>query len=286
MVSGLRLTNEEKPKEFPIQNGQLVFSNCECPHTPKVFLTFDDGPNGASTLKHARKLAELKVHATYFWLGEQLSSKQANHEDWHEIRRLGHAIGSHGWSHYDLGKHQRGLKQHLAETNNHSSILLQDQDLGSTSWCGSCDKEVLESKALIESKTGSPVKLFRYPYGNVAPAYSPMGNLVKNNYQRVIQSDIDGGDASHMSSLPAVLESIDRQWKAGNHGHIILLHESSRASSDLEEIVKHIRRKCPLCQFLNIEEGCSCAAPPPSKVAQAVENRYMKRPVKDIISKH
>eukprot|EP00746_Dinoflagellata_sp_MGD_P021667 gnl/MRDRNA2_/MRDRNA2_150578_c0_seq1.p1 gnl/MRDRNA2_/MRDRNA2_150578_c0~~gnl/MRDRNA2_/MRDRNA2_150578_c0_seq1.p1 ORF type:complete len:272 (+),score=49.95 gnl/MRDRNA2_/MRDRNA2_150578_c0_seq1:76-891(+) len=228
MLNSLRMIRKNPDQ---VDTKYMVTSHCNlCEGKEAVFLTFDDGP---ITVEHAKKLAELKVHATYFWLGKNLNTSK---ESWNQIRELGHAIGSHTWSHHHLSE-----KPELAEKD-----------------ATYVKKEILDSKALIEEKTGSPVTLLRMPYGDPVPSGS-LAQSIKQNYQRVIQWDIATDDWKGSTNLE-INQQIKKQWKSGQHGHIILMHEWSKAGSvnQVEKTVKYIRELCPKCEFLNIEEGCGC----------------------------
>ncbi|MFJ8649499.1 polysaccharide deacetylase family protein [Streptomyces sp. NPDC093546] len=62
----------------------------------RVALTFDDGPDPASTPRFLRALDELSVRATFFVLGERL----ARHPDLgRRIAAEGHELAVHGWRH-------------------------------------------------------------------------------------------------------------------------------------------------------------------------------------------
>ena len=69
----------------------------------QVTLTFDDGPDLATTPELLERLAELRVKATFFVLG----SKIAKPEGWAILEKIaaeGHQIGNHGFSHVDFTK--------------------------------------------------------------------------------------------------------------------------------------------------------------------------------------
>src|ERR1700709_2649978 len=59
-------------------------------------LTFDDGPHRMSTPRFLDLLAERKVHATFFMLGEQVSRAPALAR---EVLAAGHEIALHGYEH-------------------------------------------------------------------------------------------------------------------------------------------------------------------------------------------
>jgi peptidoglycan/xylan/chitin deacetylase (PgdA/CDA1 family) len=61
-----------------------------------VALTFDDGPDEASTPRFLEVLAELEVHATFFVLGSMLTRAQGLAA---EMVAAGHELAVHGWDH-------------------------------------------------------------------------------------------------------------------------------------------------------------------------------------------
>ncbi|MBY8879701.1 polysaccharide deacetylase family protein [Actinacidiphila acidipaludis] len=61
-----------------------------------VALTFDDGPDPASTPAFLDALEGLGVRATFFVLGERLARHRALGA---EIAARGHELGTHGWTH-------------------------------------------------------------------------------------------------------------------------------------------------------------------------------------------
>ena len=67
----------------------------------EVVLTFDDGPWPVNTRAVLDALAEQCVKATFFPIGK--------HALWHpeilkQVAAAGHTVGSHTWSHANLGK--------------------------------------------------------------------------------------------------------------------------------------------------------------------------------------
>src|SRR5512144_3038245 len=104
-----------------------------------VALTFDDGPGIASTPRFLDRLADLRVPATFFVVGDML--KRAPHVT-ARASEAGHEIGVHGWSH----RNQLRLSPRRTV------------------------EEVARTADLIERVTGERPRLFRPPYGVLTAA--------------------------------------------------------------------------------------------------------------------
>lgn len=66
-----------------------------------VYLTFDDGPNGATTKRIMRVLSDNDAKATFFVVGNRVKGQEPLLR---RVVREGHAIGNHSWSHLDLSR--------------------------------------------------------------------------------------------------------------------------------------------------------------------------------------
>jgi peptidoglycan-N-acetylglucosamine deacetylase len=99
-----------------------------------VALTFDDGPDPASTPEFLRVLAQREVHATFFMLGRMVAKAPRLAA---EIAAAGHEIGVHGFDHrYLPARTPQAVKTDLTRATE-----------------------------LIASVTGSRPRVFRPPYG-------------------------------------------------------------------------------------------------------------------------
>jgi peptidoglycan-N-acetylglucosamine deacetylase len=78
-------------------NGLSTLTGQGSPH--RVALTFDDGPDPASTPAFLKALHELEVHATFFLLGRMLVRSPGLGR---ELVEAGHEIAVHGWDHRPL----------------------------------------------------------------------------------------------------------------------------------------------------------------------------------------
>ncbi len=100
----------------------------------EIHLTFDDGPNPATTPYLLELFEEEGVKATFFVIGNQVEK----HEDLLlEVSKHGHTIGNHTYSHVFLP-------------------ILSRQKM---------EKEILTTNQRITDVTGQQPKLFRPPFG-------------------------------------------------------------------------------------------------------------------------
>jgi peptidoglycan/xylan/chitin deacetylase (PgdA/CDA1 family) len=112
-----------------------------------VALTFDDGPDPASTPQFAQVLADHDVRATFFLLGSMVERAPRLAAD---LAAAGHEVGVHGWDHRYLPARTPGAAR---------------SDL-----CRATD--------LIARVTGSRPRYFRPPYGVLSgPALITAGQL-------------------------------------------------------------------------------------------------------------
>ncbi len=106
------------------------------PTKKMVALTFDDGPNPATTPKVLETLEKYNAKATFFMLGQQV---EAHPDLTKDVQSRGHEIGNHSWSHPVLPS-------------------LPDARI---------KEEVLNTNAVIKETLGEEPTVFRPPYGAV-----------------------------------------------------------------------------------------------------------------------
>jgi peptidoglycan/xylan/chitin deacetylase (PgdA/CDA1 family) len=100
----------------------------------EVALTFDDGPNGDTTLQLLEVLARHNARATFFLVGQHV---QQQPEIVRAIHQAGHLLGNHTWTHpWLFYKTGRTIREELSRCNR-----------------------------AIEDITGAPVRYFRPPHG-------------------------------------------------------------------------------------------------------------------------
>lgn len=111
--------------------------------SPKVFLTFDDGPNEPYTSQILDILKEFGIRATFFVCGKNI-------ERYPEVTKRivydGHAIGNHTYSH--------------SQILNTASFLIPKIFI----------PEIEKTTILVQNVTGVTTKLFRPPWGILAPS--------------------------------------------------------------------------------------------------------------------
>jgi peptidoglycan/xylan/chitin deacetylase (PgdA/CDA1 family) len=117
-------------------------------HERKVYLTFDDGPDPGTTPFLLETLAEKKVKATFFCIGRNIEKYSDLAES---IRKEGHVMGNHGYSHLDGWK--TGDKKYV--------------------------QDVERARASIRST------LFRPPYGRIRPSQV---QILKEKYEIMMWS--------------------------------------------------------------------------------------------------
>lgn len=100
----------------------------------EVALTFDDGPNGRTTLDLLELLARHQVRATFFLVGRHVEQQP---EIVRAVHEAGHLIGNHTWTHpWLVHKSRSTITQELRRCNQ-----------------------------AIEDIIGVPVRYFRPPHG-------------------------------------------------------------------------------------------------------------------------
>ena len=162
--------------------------------TGHVALTFDDGPDPASTPAFLDRLGQLGVRATFFLLGTQL---QANPELARRIVAEGHEVAVHGWRH----------RPHL--------IQLPWQ----------VEPDLARCRARIEAVTGTRPSFWRPPNGILTGA----GLLAARRHRlQPVLWTADGRDWAADATSRSVFARLERQLTAGG---TVLLHDSDVTSA-------------------------------------------------------
>jgi peptidoglycan/xylan/chitin deacetylase (PgdA/CDA1 family) len=162
-----------------------------------VALTFDDGPDAASTPAFLDELARLDVRATFFLLGTMC----VRHPDVApRLRDEGHEIAVHSWDHRNHLRHLPG--RHTRD-------------------------QLSRTVDVIERQTGVRPTLFRPPYGALT---SSALAAARSEGLRTVLWTAWGRDWEERATADSVAELATRQLDGGG---TLLLHDSDCTSAPL-----------------------------------------------------
>ena len=143
-----------------------------------VALTFDDGPNPATTTQALDTLSKYGIKATFFVLGKNVSG---NEEILKRMKADGHVIGNHSWSHPIL-----------------SQLSLDE-----------AKKQITDTEDVLTKVLGSSSKLMRPPYGAIT-------DDIRNSLDlSFIMWDVDSLDWKNKNEA-SILTEIQREVKNGS----------------------------------------------------------------------
>ena len=143
-----------------------------------VALTFDDGPNPATTNQALDTLSKYGIKATFFVLGKNVSG---NEDILKRMKADGHVIGNHSWSHPVLSK------------------LSLDE----------AKKQITDTEDALTKVLGSSSKLMRPPYGAIT-------DDIRNSLDlSFIMWDVDSLDWKSKNEA-SILTEIQRQVRNGS----------------------------------------------------------------------
>lgn len=172
----------------------------------QVALTFDDGP-AEYTTQVLDCLKKEGVPATFFLIGKNIAGKENIVQ---RIKAEGHSIGNHSFNHGFNFDWQSAAKM-LAE--------------------------IEQTNEAITAITGTPVKLFRPPYGVTNPN---LAKAIKNSGLKSIGWNLRSLDTVAKAPQP-LLEKIMKKVKAGS---IILLHDRCAVTAELlPELIAALKKR-------------------------------------------
>jgi peptidoglycan-N-acetylglucosamine deacetylase len=189
-------------------------------------LTFDDGPDPRHTPRTLDLLAASGLHASFFVLGERATRHPALVR---RIRREGHTLGSHGWSH----RHP---------------------------WWQAHDAAVADvtlAAIALSDVCGEAVRWYRPPFGRLRRC---MLEAAAAEGQRVVLWSRSAIDWGPFGAAPAIL----RRLRRVRGGDIVLMHDAlnKRNKPDasvlaLETALPELRRRVRLVRLDDADaSGC------------------------------
>lgn len=210
----------------------------------RVALTFDDGPEPASTTKVLDILAEHGIKATFFINGKRVDT-QADRDVLARIIRDGHLLANHSQNHLNL----------------------KEQDLAKV------EAEVDNTHKVIE-QAGAPPTYFRFPFGSSSCSTA---DLVRSFGYRVTGWHTDSADWCFASStggvgfcdsrtfkhvpdslrddmVGLVLEQVQRK-----NGGIVLFHDvHMNTANNLDLVIRTLKEKEFV--FVNVDDASTFPA--------------------------
>jgi peptidoglycan-N-acetylglucosamine deacetylase len=159
-----------------------------------VALTFDDGPDPASTPQFLAGLEAMGLHATFFLLGSMLARDRGLGR---ALVEAGHEVGVHGWHHRNvLTRSPRAVHDDVARATD-----------------------------LIGEVTGRPPTLYRPPYGVLSTA-----GLVaaRRSGLRTVLWTAWARDWEAGATAERALKTVNRTLRGGG---TVLLHDSDCTSA-------------------------------------------------------
>lgn len=171
-----------------------------------IALTFDDGPDKKVTPRILDTLKENNVKATFFMLGKNVR----NYPDIaKEVVNQGHEVANHSETHANLNKTKK------------SQI----------------EKEVIQTKKIIEKATGISPTLFRPPYGEYNSAVLDFAN---KSDQKVIMWSVDTLDWKHKNKN----QIVNLAMQGSKSESIILMHDIHSTTADaLPKLINNLQNE-------------------------------------------
>jgi peptidoglycan/xylan/chitin deacetylase (PgdA/CDA1 family) len=198
-----------------------------------VALTFDDGPNPATTRRILSLLAEADVRATFFVLGEKVERHPDVVKD---LVLAGHTIGVHGYAHDRVYAFKSP---------------------------GAVAADIERVRAIVERCTGTRARWFRPPVGQVSPRTA---EGAKRAGVEIVGWSARGLDGLRGADPERVARRIERGLEAGA---IVLMHDAAErddfepASLEalpkvLESIARKGLRVVPLQALIEDDRSNNC----------------------------
>lgn len=143
-----------------------------------VYLTFDDGPGGDTTISVLDTLKKHNVPATFFVIGSQIKGQE---ETILRMKNEGHSIGLHSYSH-NRNKLYNGNEGFLNE-------MLKDQQT-------------------LYEVTGEKYTILRFPFGCNNSTYrlnESLVSLLHKNNLKIYDWTTDSEDGAHPKANPSTI---------------------------------------------------------------------------------
>ena len=178
----------------------------------EVVLTFDDGPNPATTSKILDALKAECLQATFFLIGQSATAHPALVK---RIAAEGHSIGHHSFAHANLG-----------EIDNAAAIAQIDRGIAA-------DETALNGRATTVPTT----PFFRFPYFSSTPA---LLELLQKRGIAVFGADFWASDWNKMTPVQELALVTGRLQAAGRG--IVLFHDTkAQTAAMMPDFLRYLR---------------------------------------------
>ena len=196
---------------------------------PRLYLTFDDGPNPTETPWVLEQLAAYQARATFFCVGDNLLRHP-------EIARAalaaGHRLGNHTQHHQSAWRTPRfEYLAGVAECQNSLAVSCQPLAVGLPPTEARPPEQKLTANSL---QLTAPQNLFRPPYGRLT--WPVLRALRAQRYEVVMWSLLT---RDYDAALPPE-RALRLALAATRPGDIVVLHDSRKASHSLRFLLPRL----------------------------------------------
>jgi peptidoglycan/xylan/chitin deacetylase (PgdA/CDA1 family) len=167
----------------------------------KVLLTFDDGPNPGTSEIILKKLADEKIRALFFCVGDNV---QKYPDLINQIKEAGHSFGNHTFNHKILNQ-------------------ISDEEK---------DYQILSVNKIFKGQFDINLKYFRPPHGRFQLSTSSL--MKKHNLKNIMWSLLTYDYKNDLSIVKFALE------KYLTHNSIIVLHDSNKSKNIISDSISLI----------------------------------------------
>lgn len=165
-----------------------------------VYLTFDDGPDPRWTPQILDMLAQARMHATFFAIGESAQREPALMR---AVAAAGHAIGNHTFSH----RHPWLMRSRAARA------------------------QVRDGAKALSDVLGDEPAFFRPPHGRSRPCMTDEARL---HGERMVMWDRSAIDWGWLGTAPRIAARLDRV----RAGDIVLMHDGQNVHNRPDQLLQ------------------------------------------------
>jgi peptidoglycan/xylan/chitin deacetylase (PgdA/CDA1 family) len=165
-----------------------------------IYLTFDDGPDPRWTPQILDVLAQARMHATFFAIGESAQREPALMR---AVAAAGHAIGNHTFSH----RHPWLMRSRAARA------------------------QVRDGAKALSDVLGSEPAFFRPPHGRSRPCMTDEAQL---QGERMIMWDRSAIDWGWLGTAPRIAARLNRV----RAGDIVLMHDGQNVHNRPDQLLQ------------------------------------------------